>query len=179
MKNSEKTILIFPQSKRIAKIKRVAEVIVSKQTMKAKNSYWRGIATDLDRKLTELGLSQSIQKGSFNWKTRIDGNEKNRASVWLLTELPQNEPVQELTARKDFMKWKPKNNKVQEKNAVVPEPPHRRINAVIKKPMVVQERLAVVPEPPLSTNTDDEWPPSNDTYSIPYTPTKNINGMGG
>jgi len=131
------------------------------------------------RELEERGFIVSIQKGSFNWKTRIDGNEKNRASVWLLTELPQNEPVQELTARKDFMKWKPKNNKVQEKNAVVPEPPHRRINAVIKKPMVVQERLAVVPEPPLSTNTDDEWPPSNDTYNIPYTPTKNINGMGG
>ena len=131
------------------------------------------------RELEERGFIVSIQKGSFNWKTRIDSNEKNRASVWLLTELPQDEPERSLTARKDFMKWKPTNNKDQEKNAVVSEPPYCRTSAVTKKPMVVPERLAVVPERPLSTNTDDEWSPSNDTYNIPYTLPKNINGMGG
>lgn len=78
MKNSEKTILIFPQSKRIAKIKRVAEVIVSKQTMKAKNSYWRVIKTDLDRKLTELGLSQEDVFAEVNSFSNEVQKELNR-----------------------------------------------------------------------------------------------------
>ena len=131
------------------------------------------------RDLQDRGFIIAVQKGSFNWKTRIDGSEKNRATVWLLTELPQNEPVEERTPRKDFMKWKPKNNKVQEKNAVVSEPPYCRTRATTKKYPVVPARPLVVPERPLSTNTDDEWSPSNDTYNIPYTLPKNINGMGG
>lgn len=58
MENTEKTVLVFPQAKRISKIKRVAEVIFSKETMKAKDSYWKGIINDLDRRLTDLGLSR-------------------------------------------------------------------------------------------------------------------------
>lgn len=85
MGNSEKTILIFPQSKRIAKIKRVAEVIVSKQTRKAKDSYWRGIATDLDRKLTELGLSQEdvfAEVNSFSNEVQKELNRLQRTEHW-------------------------------------------------------------------------------------------------
>lgn len=85
MGNSEKTILIFPQSKRIAKIKRVAEVIVSKQTMKAKDSYWRVIATDLDRKLTELGLSQEdvfAEVNSFSNEVQKELNRLQRTEHW-------------------------------------------------------------------------------------------------
>ena len=85
MENGEKTILIFPQSKRIAKIKRVAEVIVSKQTMKAKNSYWRVIKTDLDRKLTELGLSQEdvfAEVNSFSNEVQKELNRLQRTEHW-------------------------------------------------------------------------------------------------
>ena len=58
------------------------------------------------RELEERGFIVSIQKGSFNWKTREDGNN-NRASVWLLTEYQQDEPERSPEARKDFLKWKP------------------------------------------------------------------------
>ena len=58
------------------------------------------------QELQDRGFIIAVQKGSFNWKTREDGNN-NRASVWLLTEYPQDEPVRSPEARKDFLKWIP------------------------------------------------------------------------
>lgn len=131
------------------------------------------------RDLQDRGFIVAIQKGSFNWKTRIDGQSKNRATVWLLTELPQDEPSPERTPRKDFMRWRPTNITAQEKNAVVPERPYGRTRAAISKSMVAPERSIVVSERSFSVNLDSEWSPSYDTYNIPYTPSKNTNGMGG
>lgn len=126
------------------------------------------------RELQDRGFIIAVQKGSFNWKTRIDDNAKHRASVWLLTELPQDEPERTMTARKDFMQWKPK-----EKNTVVRERPCGRTRATIHKSMVVPERPMVVPERPFSSKSDCEWSPSYDTYNIPYTPPKNNTDMEG
>ena len=58
------------------------------------------------QELQDRGFIIAVQKGSFNWKTREEGNN-NRASVWLLTEYPQDEPERSPEARKDFLKWKP------------------------------------------------------------------------
>lgn len=129
--------------------------------------------------LQDRGFIVAIQKGSFNWKTRIDGQSKNRATVWLLTELPQDEPSPERTPRKDFMRWRPTNITVQEKNAVVPEQPYGDPRVTISKNMVVPGQPMVVPEQPFSMNSSSEWLPRDHTYNIPYTPSKNTNGMGG
>ena len=58
MTNTEKSILLFPQARRIGKIKRVAEVLSSKETVNAQNSYWKRIMNELDHKLSNLGLSR-------------------------------------------------------------------------------------------------------------------------
>lgn len=58
MENTEKLIFVFPQARRIGKIKRVAEVLLSKETFNAKNSYWKRIVEDLDHRLSNLGLSK-------------------------------------------------------------------------------------------------------------------------
>lgn len=58
MKNTEKSILLFPQARRIGKIKRVAEVLSSKGTLNAQKSYWKRIMNELDHKLSNLGLSR-------------------------------------------------------------------------------------------------------------------------
>ena len=58
------------------------------------------------RDLQDRGFIVAIQKGSFNWEKTTDRWTKNRASVWLITEFPQDEPVKELTPRNDFLKWR-------------------------------------------------------------------------
>lgn len=58
MTNTEKSILLFPQARRIGKIKRVAEVLSSKETVNAQKSYWKRIMEDLDHKLSNLGLTR-------------------------------------------------------------------------------------------------------------------------
>ena len=131
------------------------------------------------QELQDRGFIIAVQKGSFNWKTRIDSSEKNRATVWLLTELPQNEPVQELTARKDFMKWGPKQNDLKEKKADVPVHPYRCASASIGHDMGAEKQPMVILEHPSSPVLEDGSVLKGNTYNIPYTPTKNINGMGG
>lgn len=131
------------------------------------------------QELQDRGFIIAVQKGSFNWKTRIDGSEKNRATVWLLTELPQNEPVQELTARKDFMKWEPKRNDLKEKKADVSVHPYRCASATIGHDMGAEKQPMVLLEHPSSPVLEDGSVLKGNTYNIPYTPTKNINGMGG
>lgn len=131
------------------------------------------------RDLQDRGFIVAIQKGSFNWKTRIDGQSKNRASVWLLTELPQDEPIREITPRKDFMRWKPKNLEAQEKSTVSRQHPYGCTRTPIKKNMGAVEQSMVSQEHPFSDIPDDEWVLKGHTYNIPYTPSKNTNGMGG
>lgn len=58
------------------------------------------------KELQERGFIVAIQKGSFNWKARITEKEKHRATIWLLTEFPQDEPETTRIATKDFKKWK-------------------------------------------------------------------------
>lgn len=131
------------------------------------------------QELQERGFIIAVQKGSFNWKTRIDSSEKNRATVWLLTEIPQDEPERSLTARKDFMKWRPKQNDLKEKKADVSVHPNRCASATIGHDMGAEKQPMVLLEHPSSPVLEDGSVLKGNTYNIPYTPTKNINGMGG
>lgn len=52
----EKQILVFPHKKRLSKIRRVAEVLNSKPTAKAKDSYWQGIIDHLHEQMKKAGI---------------------------------------------------------------------------------------------------------------------------
>ncbi|MNE86564.1 hypothetical protein D3C80_1836780 [compost metagenome] len=59
--------------------------------------------------LQDRGFIKVSQKGSFNWKTRIDPTEFSRATTWILTEYPVDYPTKVLSGpTKEYMRWKPK-----------------------------------------------------------------------
>jgi hypothetical protein len=60
--------------------------------------------------LIDRGFVREQQKGSFDWKARLDGRP-SRATTWVLTEYPIDVPLRSLVSERTFMSWKPSPEK--------------------------------------------------------------------
>lgn len=59
------------------------------------------------RGLEQKGFIRKQTLGSFHWKTLPTGEKGKRATEWILTEYPIDEPVRSvMPPTKDFMKWR-------------------------------------------------------------------------
>lgn len=133
--------------------------------------------------LKERGFIKEEQKGSFEWKIRYDGSRGSRATTWILTDESQDLPLRALSgATKEFMKWKPDETSVKtpKKTAVITKITNRNSKNYHNNKMVIQE--STNDNPTNYQYSDIDRPDDNQkdyTYNIPYTPSKNTNGMGG
>ncbi|MCX5578563.1 hypothetical protein OSH12_09785, partial [Kaistia terrae] len=57
------------------------------------------------KELEDRGFIRPVQRGSFGWKVRTGG--KGRATIWRLTELPQDIPVYNAAPSYEFKVWTP------------------------------------------------------------------------
>ena len=61
--------------------------------------------------LQDKGFIRAITKGSFDWKVNHEAGEAGRSTRWLITEEKADYPVPSIVPGKDFMKWRPPENK--------------------------------------------------------------------
>ncbi|MFC5515334.1 hypothetical protein, partial [Kaistia terrae] len=71
------------------------------------------------KELEDRGFIRPVQRGSFGWKVRTGG--KGRATIWRLTELPQDIPVYNAAPSYEFKVWTPPaapKNKTRRANSI-------------------------------------------------------------
>ncbi|MEN5277434.1 hypothetical protein ABE527_10825 [Brucella sp. TWI432] len=114
------------------------------------------------RDLIERGFIKQERRGSFKGTPF--------ATTWVLTELPQDEPVRSLIPSKEFMSWKPKPETPKKKTPHAKSVHAARLERTANGTTARLERAVSTPraysEPPFSTIP---CTPRAGTINIPYT----------
>ncbi|AMS40508.1 hypothetical protein FHS67_002881 [Aminobacter aminovorans] len=118
--------------------------------------------------LIEKGFIKPSQKGSFDWKTRLDSGAM-RATTWILTELPIDWPQHSaMPATKEFMAWQPTMEKKTRPSEGVPMTRRQR---TISNDVALRGRTNdTLKADHLGFDGDQNGTPRAYTYNIPHTP---------
>ena len=81
--------------------------------------------------LQDRGFIVATQKASFSWKAHMRGEA--RATIWRLTELPQDFPIREQPTL-DFKKWQPSKIKTRHAESVRNARRERAISETMARP---------------------------------------------